>query len=321
MKIKLLLIFLFLITLYAYSIEYNTYDMEQVFAFKASNLGLDNISDLAIVENPRAGEELGPVIYFDKESLVIADQANKYRRTIYLNDDFTFDKIVKDSFYASKNQSFEDYIIGRGKSHITLFDKTPKWEVRFWLSDDDFIFLRRYKDSFYQENTLFIFDENNTLWAIKDPSLDNEKNKANIISEEDIIKDINEGKYKGLTIDDKKRLFLDGELQTINYKTFMSLLLDKNQKIAGKIKGFVYEYSLLARFAITTYSCKDNDGNNYWSTDRTFIIYSPDGKLVDLFRYDSNLSDTYPAVSPEGDIYFLKYGEDKVTLYKIKRQW
>ncbi|MBN2619337.1 MAG: hypothetical protein JXR64_13580, partial [Spirochaetales bacterium] len=107
MKIKLLLIFLFLITLYAYSIEYNTYDMEQVFAFKASNLGLDNISDLAIVENPGAGEELGPVIYFDKESLVIADQANKYRRTIYLNDDFTFDKIVKDSFYASKNQSFE----------------------------------------------------------------------------------------------------------------------------------------------------------------------------------------------------------------------
>jgi len=63
-------------------------------------------------------------------------------------------------------------------------------------------------------------------------------------------------------------------------------------------------------------------GNTYWTSWNTDIaVFNKDGFMIDLFVASRSKSSTTPAVSPSGDVYFMGYGEDNVTLYKIKRQW
>ena len=65
-----------------------------------------------------------------------------------------------------------------------------------------------------------------------------------------------------------------------------------------------------------------SDGNYYWDLGGSHMtVFRPNGILFEFFQYNEDLSDSTPAVSPSGDIYFMHYGEDKVTLYKIERQW
>ncbi len=302
-----------------FGIEYNTYDMEVEHVFKASHLGVDSVDDLAINKHPGGEDASGPAIFFKNENLIVSDQTRMNMRTIILNKDYSFKKIVVNSFFRANIVHYDNVIIGmRFHETVNIFDQN--FVQKSWLSYDNISFFNGYKDLYYKDNTLFITDNSYKLWGIRNPSLDINENKKNIMTEEEIIEEINSGKYKGLTIDSEKRLFLDGELQTIQYMKYI-LQFQNKKDIAGTIKKFNYNYETLAKFSMDTYLGKDHDENCYWSSSRTIMVFNKNGKLLNLFRFDEDKSNTYPAVSPSGDIYFMGYGTDNVTLYKIKRQW
>lgn len=318
---KILLVFI-LSCIKLYSIEYNSYplEVEHVFnsSFKGKNHEDDLASDFFTAQFPK-----GPLIYFDEEELVIGDQARKDSRTIYLNDNYGFNRIYDYSFFQAEIISFNNFFVGYNYYSIITYDNTKGWEKISKLKFRDFPPLLNFKDLYYQDNTVFVLSNTNVWYAFKEPGLDYEENFDTMINEEEIIEAINNGEYEGLTIDDNKRLFLNGELQTINYNTFTKYWLEK-QKILDLPKPNV-------NFTMTIDDLKtgsedllgiDSDGNSYWSSWNTDIaVFDKNGFLIELFVVSREKSSTNPAISPDGDVYFLQHEQDKITLYKIARQW
>lgn len=322
MKAKILIILL-MISFSINANEYNTYELENVHDFKASHYGVGGDRDLSLIlEGTNPGPD-GPGLFFIEDQLAISDQAywNDQRRTIFLTKDYNFEKILQDSFFGMNVIRFENIYIGENASFIQLFSIVDKWEMEMYSSQDRISIIKSANDIYYQDDTLFIYDKSNTLWAIKGPSMDDSQNKANLIKEEDIVREIKDGVFKGLTIDDKKRLFLNNELQTIKYKTFVKYWSEKSPDLIGNILDGVYSFERLSKSNYSNYLGRDSDDNYYWSSRKTIVVFNNEGLLIERFKFDSKKSDTFPAVSPEGDIFFMNYDTDKVTLYKIPRQW
>ena len=303
-----------------FAIEYNQYEMKRVHEFSAEN-GEKDIDKVGLGFAFEGGLSAGgPAIFFDENNFVLADQEKG--RTIYLNNDYSFKKIYKKSFYLNSiyfNPS--SYFMGlTTEGHIGIFDKTNGWELIVQISVDNLSFLRNSKSAFYHSHILFIHDKDGKLWSIKTPSLDDAKNRKNLLNEEKTLALFKDGDIDGLTIDSEKRLFLNGELQTLDYKTYINYY-SVNKNIAGTIRNFNYTYDYLKTFQLDDFLGKDKYGNKYWGYRGAFMVFNNNGGMIDFSTYTSKKSSTTPAVSPSGDIYFMHHGEDKVTLYKIERQW
>jgi len=300
------------------AIEFNTYDMEIEHVFKASLLGEDDVNNLAVDLYSMGGEvSRGPSLFFLENDLIVHDEAGKYR-TVLLDTDYSFKETYDYCIYNSTFYNFNNTILGMNSYNgIKIVENK---EIISDISFTNLSFLRNNKDLYYQDNTLFIFDKDNNLWGIKNPGLDNDENRKNIVKEEEIIKEITEGKYKGLTIDSKKRLFLDGELQTINIITYFDYLKDKTNTDLPILNKKNKENFYISNN--TVFIAKDNKGFSYWyKNNRILIVSDKNIPVIDYLITKEFRLDTYPAVSPEGDIYFMKYNEDNVTLYKIARKW
>lgn len=305
-----------------YSIDYHTYDLEIVHVFDASQKGEGNKNDLAVNNFPGSGSlSVGPGIFFEEDKLVVSDQVNAQMRTIYLSKNYSFSNIYIESFYNSNVINYNNIILGYNNDYINAFDKNSLGSFKFNITTYDFKIFRNYKDIYYQDNTLFIFDKDYKLWAIKNPGLDMEKNRKNIINEDETIKEINSGKFKGLSIDSKNRLFLNNKLMTVDIKTFT----DYSREIRTVTNKPLISFENSEDLYITgdaSYIGSDIDGNKYWYQGSALLIFNTNGwPIEDFVVSEWEKVDTYPAVSPEGDVYFMNYGEDKVTLYKVKRRW
>lgn len=322
MKNNILGILLLIIVLPICAVEYNTYEMEEVHIFSASHFRAGGELDLTVNNHPGSGDlSHGPALFFKGNQMVLSDEVYyEKRRTIFLNKDFTFNKIHNGSFYNMNVVKFSDAFIGINPSNLKYIDSSKGWDTKFSSSQDVYSILQGYKDVYYQDDTLFIYDKDFKLWAIKDPSLDNDKNLANIIKEDEIIKEINTGKYKDLTIDDEKRLLLNGKLQTTNISTFF-----KYTEIKEGIKLPLFEKGNKENFFIrnnASFLQRDHDGNTYWYYNNRILVSDIKGiPQHNILLNKVFFIPSYPAVSPQGDIFFLNYGEDKVILYKIPRKW
>ena len=302
-----------------FAIEYNQYEMKRVYEFSVSYSGENDINDLIFVKNPGSGDiVVGPAIFFDGKTLAIADQIGG--RTIYLKNDYSFNKIVKYSFYNKNIYKLDEYLLGFNKSSSISIYKSRTMEKCSHISFYELGFLQHSKSAFYHSNILFIHDKDGKLWSIKNPGLDSVKNRKNLLNEEKTLALFKDGDIDGLTIDSEKRLFLNGELQTLDYAVFYKYYKSLHPELE---KLTMLEFQISPKTAnMMTYINKDNHLNTYWDMGGRYIcIFNSSGLLYDFFEYDSKKSSTTPAVSPSGDIYFMHHGEDKVTLYKIERQW
>lgn len=303
-----------------FAIEYNKYEMESEHVFNASHFGHNDENDIGVNLYPGGEDSLGPGLFFIKKQIIISDQSRKKNRTIYLNNNYSFDKIFEKSFVQSTVYNFINVALGnRFNKFISIYNIEPYEPITF-LSYSDFHFLSSYRDVYYQDNTLFVHDKNFKLWAIRNPGMDTNENRKNVISEEYIIKEIKSGKYEGLTIDDKKRLFKDGELQTVNIKRFFEYY---NEQISDPLP--ILNKKNKENFYIrnnAVYLGRDEQGFTYWyDNNRVLVVDDNHTPINDILLTKEFMLYTNPAISPKGDIFFLDYGTDKVTLYKIKRQW
>ena len=298
-----------------FAIEYNQYDMNVVKEYEASQSNLD-IEPLRVNFHHNNPEPSGPMIYFKNETLVIADQ--NANRTISLTDDYTFDKKYNFSFSNEKIHQMNDYILGFDQFdgiHVSY-----NWNLIVRVSFDYIEVLRYSQSAFYHSNILFVHDENGKLWSIKNPGLDDSKNRKNLLNEDKTLDLFKNGDIDGLTIDSEKRLFLNGELQTLDYAVFYKYYkgLHPEGKLSLKLDTQVTDEASSSM----RYIGKDNEGNYYWRLGQKHMsIFNYQGFLIEIFKYDRKKVSTTPAVSPPGDIYFMHHGEEKVTLYKIDRQW
>jgi hypothetical protein len=129
-----------------------------------------------------------------------------------------------------------------------------------------------------------------------------------------------------VTLDNESRLFVNGELETRDYKVYISYWME-NYQIAD-----IQEYRRLKEHKKwplnkdaygMTYLGKDSNSNQYWhnSTLDAILVFNEHGYCQDFFKYDNNKSKTLPAIHPSGDVHFLDYDKNGVYLLRIENVW
>jgi len=165
--------------------------------------------------------------------------------------------------------------------------------------------------------------------SIINPGPNSDENNRNILNQEQTLALFNEPeKYglEGVTIDDRNRLFIDGELQTKDYKTFYSYWMEqmdfsdpddyrlseihKYRPINIKSAEYVHFLGI------------DNIKNMYWRAgNKTILVFDDSGRIKFRFEFDFLKSKTQPAIHPSGDVYFLDYDTEGVYVYRIQNVW
>lgn len=319
MKIKIL--FLLLIVNWSlFSVEYNRYDMAKVYEFEVGpgNEGAYNTLGIA-PPGSQGPTPSGPYLSYYDNHLHIIDIHRD--RTLKLEKNYSFSNEFKYAFYQSIVYKMDNTLIGFSEtSSISVIrENGVNASISLYYIDS----LKRSKSVYFQDNTLFIHDKDNTLWSITNPSTDWKENRKKLTNEEDTLELIYTGTFEGLTIDSAKRLFLNGKLQTLDYDTFLGYHREI-QKKKGLVRPKVNFTMQVKDFKTgsETLIGTDDLGYTYWSSWNTDIaVFNPEGFLVELFVVDKEYIPTYPTVTSEGDIYFMHHDVDKVTLYRIKRQW
>lgn len=329
---QLLYYILLLLSTKIFSMEYNTYEMVQQKEFGVTRDNSDN-EKLGVEFKQGYSGSYGPSLFFDSNNLTISD----FHNNRFLLLDGNFDVIKNITFEINSNvagNNFRHYFDSDGiidlglhilgyaaDSGISIFDKeTDKIisKINFYT---DFNFLANFRSIFYYKNILFIHDKNGKLWSIKNPELDQKKNKINLLSEENTISLIKKGDLQDITIDDKKRIFLNGKLQTKNITNYYEykIKLRKNDSKPKLDKNYTEDY-FISNNAIFIGS--DNDNNIYWYFNSGVLVSNEDGWPIMVFTIsDQKKVSSAPAVSPDGNVYFLQHSPDKVTLFKVVRRW
>lgn len=323
MKI-IVFIFLLIITSNLYSTEYITYKMNIEHVFNAKDYRKASETDLSINASPGGGHAEGPALFYEGDNLIIADQL--IGRNILLNKDYSFRSIFKKSIFDHKTFFLNNYCIGYNENNsIVIFDISKEWLFKSQIMVGAFTnlsHLRNFKDLLYYNDVLFIVDENNKLWSIKNPGLDDNENKSNLRNEEETRKLFDKNsELNRLIIDPENRFLLDGELITINFASF--------HLYYKSLKPVDFRMSELENKNITEKASNnmiligfDNKNNSYWTIGSKSIgVFRPNGVLFHYFRLEKILYSTTPTVSPDGDVYFMGYDKEYVTLYKINNQW
>jgi hypothetical protein len=258
-------------------------------------------------------------------SCFVLDHINK--RIVSLGKDWEFLKWweVNSLPVESRIEATNDYVkIFSGRRFDCIDRKdTGRISVEFDLSRSNQRFQYYLLDS-----VLFIYIDKG-LYSIPKPGADEEENNRKILGEEETRKILEEGELYGLAgvkVDEKNRLFVDGELQTRDYKTYIEYWMDHYQ-----IDDFqTYRRSDFHQFKPIhkdsreiSYIGQDYAGCTYWNVIGLFyiLVFNENGMCIETLKYDPEMSSTLPAVHPSGDIYFLDYDTEGVYLYRIENVW
>lgn len=317
---KIILFFFISSCIRLFSIEINTYDMQIVKEYETARGASGNYNTLGTQFLRNSGPTpTGPSLGYFNNCLHIIDYHRN--RTLELDNGYNFEAKFDYNFHEAVIYQMDEALVGIDNFSTISIVKDNEEISYIDLYDYNINALNTPRSVLFYQNTLFIHDKEGSLLSLVNPGLDNKENRKNLRNQEETIKTINDGEFEGLTTVEENRLFIDGELKTINYKTYIKYYAGINGKEAGNIRGFKYNYDFLEKFRFDQYIGKDELNYQYWGYRGAIMIFNKLGKMVDFFKYDSEKSSTSPVVSSEGDIYFLKHEEDKVTLYEISRQW
>ncbi|OHD37239.1 MAG: hypothetical protein A2015_08525 [Spirochaetes bacterium GWF1_31_7] len=235
------------------------------------------------------------------------------------NDDSTVTRRVESASILKLN--FQDELI------IDLnFDSMEKAgyieELRYYPNDDYFIF---YKD------IVFFYTRDMKILSVKNPTTDNVVNRKNFRNSEQ-TRALFKPHYKGLYIDEKDRLILNGRIQTRDQIHFIEYWKEKHKgmvKPAHAIDDDVANVRMRSdyfRFIGT-----DSDQNLYWQSgsDKELVtVFDCDGWCIAMYDIprDSKVK-AFSSIAPTGDVYYLAYVHPNSKDYKganilmVPRYW
>ncbi len=307
-------------SLYAQSTSYNEYLMILVHQFSLGS----STGELRVYDASSMSGYPGPtsLTFLRDNRILIVDVWNE--RLSIFNDEFeiqeeihtTNGRLVAGPFHYFAD---ENVIIGTSMPD-TWAGIDLEGDVFFRMSKTDSPLPNNYFRSYwYHNDVLFIHDRDNCLVSIREPSPVSEENRQRFLDTDQTRALFEAGSGwdpQGLSIDEQDRLFLDGELVTLDFRTFSDYWYEVHDGDMSKLSAFG------RRIGGDTFIGKDNQGYTYWDAAHQFIlVFSADGKLIEWFRYDFNKSSTPPTVSPEGHVYFMNSTQDTIDIYRVDRQW
>jgi hypothetical protein len=193
------------------------------------------------------------------------------------------------------------------------------------LISEDYLYIIQYYD-----DIVFLNDDEDRIYAIHNPGLDQAENRANLMdtrqTREYLEATYGEAEDAELRIDEQGRLFISGRLLTYDWVTFRDYFAEKTAALQPPpyaaerpFRGYLDRFNVSAlRFV-----GKDSNGNYYWQGGHIVMVFSFEGWIEQIFRYDLNAVDSTPVVTANGDLYFYSYqGEPgTIELLTIRNTW
>ena len=128
----------------------------------------------------------------------------------------------------------------------------------------------------------------------------------------------------GLTLDDKNRLFLDGDLVTMDYDTFIEYFAHEKGNASATPPAYVHvdlAYALLRTMHSNEFVGRDASGNWYWRSNGYYLlVMNKLGWLIAAIQSEDKDIDS-TAVAPNGDIYSLRSDDTWVYLERFENTW
>ncbi|MFW6363328.1 MAG: hypothetical protein ACOC0D_05735, partial [Spirochaeta sp.] len=253
---------------------------------------------------PGSGNMSGPnSLFFNGEIPVVADTLNA--RFVELDSQFNWSRALSTGGIAPHGffrETHEDNWVSLGNNVSMGFAFNQEQLFMVGGRNDDPYLVPTLRDVVYHNEILFIRNGDGDLVHIPNPQISTRSNQEIVQGTDQtrvLFDSDSDWDPQGLTIDENDRLFLNGELATLDYQTFYEYWEEYH---AGDIEKLTDIGMRISTNATMRYMGRDSDGNHYWAHYHIGVaIFSPEGKLFYRLRYnDSNVS-TIPAVSPEGD--------------------
>lgn len=326
-RIILLLVILFIIfTVYANEII--NYDYEVVglinLGIKNGELGKDKKEIMGIT--PAIP---GPLFISNRNKLYIFDEYNN-RINVYdisLNYlykiDLNYEKIGID-IYKIYNIKFDEnenlYLITAGlEGREFIFIDNNKNVMKIPIPKAKEVYSRfnffpfQNKIIYSVKNDIKYFDFLNTRSNVNIDNFYYETEKTN-----NIVNEVNRNKLVSFLQANKiilngNRLFTTNNMVWLKYYEF----LNNNAN-----KTITKEIVIDKHISMEIFLGFDDSDNVYWKgpvkNTTCILVYNILGEIIDCFK---SIKGGVPAVAPNGDIYYMETGAEKVTVYKITRRW
>jgi len=334
MRNLFVILFLIVIQYVMVAEKYHTYNLELVATLPVGE-------EEGMIRIDVSSLEPGPTAFaFDREgNIYISDVLN--RKLIKYDKNGKFIKEFPKTFSSNAQQLF----INENGDIITYFESSFGFACEDSNGNKKFVidltsFLNEKERSYkfnliYQNNTAYIKLRDGKYIAIKNPEIDSKKNKEKLMSHEMLLKSqtSNNGQNqsivngKQITIDEKDRLIMDGELLDRDYDSFIGFHKEKKKNIKDSNRNIIDKKKIDLPFDVSesrsmTYIGTDKDKNVYWrGTARLLFIFDKEGELLDVFKYDDKKSYVIPTIDYDGNIYTMNYDDKGVYIYRIKRVW
>lgn len=322
---KKLLICLFLTTaMFIFADEYHSYDQELVKTFPIGSGSGEMRIDLM------APSDTGPsaVAFDEKGYLYISDILNS--RVLVYAPGFELEKELVDLYGVYAKQlvvSRDNYLLTYSyhfSFRIDNFQGEKKAAV--YLRNSEYRNTINPVSSYiYAKDIIFGYLKDGQIISIPGAGTNSKENLKKILDNEETHALFEEGSsydLDGLVLDDKNRLFLNGELLTRDYNIYYYYWKNRHEDV--EIEQPKLDITMTAEDYLkgsVTYLGKDKDGNVYWNRSMGISVFDKNGVLLDVFLPTQLKSASYPTVHPSGDIYYLFYDEENIYLYKITRRW
>jgi len=310
--------------------EYSTYQLEMLGNLDAKGIKLGIMFDAGSYAGPTDPEiiigDCGSLIFIDqvRNGLIFSDIG------LSLRDRVKAKILDKYSQFGSIYWCYNNEIIMRSGQEIVSFDSFGNRIIEIDFLRPFSPSVRDIEVSDIRIGSVFFFiDDRNRLFSIANPGPDPEENAKRMLDEaatRALLKEPDKYGLQGVTKDARKRIFLNGELQTRDYKKDIEYWMEKNSTtdilIYRNLKGHKFKPIHRDTYGME-YIGVDNKGNSYWMSliGYTMEVFSSYGLIIDMFDYDPDIIRTKPAVHPSGDIFFLGYDEEGVNLYRVKNVW
>ncbi len=292
----------FVFGIYAQNIAEKSY--EQVMSYQSGS----RMENLAIGETGPLGVPSGPIMGQSINGLLIFNILNN--RLVMLNEAYRFEQVVnlrtEIDITPYDFNSPSEFLLATTLQVFAIFNSESGETQELWIAH--FPEFRNYRSFAYYEDVLFVHDAELNLWSIPEPVDDQDENRDKLLNERQTGEYVRErwGATGEVQVDSEGRLFIDGQLVTRDFPTWLGyrgIQTDLEPRLIGT----------------------DQAGTTYWTLYSLIYIYESGSTRAKTIRYDPNLVSGYPTVEYQtGDLYFLGRpisNNTQIPLYRIANDW
>lgn len=165
---------------------------------------------------------------------------------------------------------------------------------------------------FYLNGVVFAYLDNGGIISINEPERNGLESILNTEETRDLLQE-DRFSENGIFLDQDNRVFLDSSIITNSYGIYYSTLVENDNHFIDPSRFNTRYHMFFLGF--------DNSGNRYWDANGAILIFNHNDTMIDAFICSNYSSKTFPAIHPNGDVFFLDYDNDSITLYRIENTW